>query len=41
MILANGDIYEGDWVNNKAEGTGTATYRDRRKYEGGWVNDKK
>jgi len=41
MILANGDIYEGDWVDNNAEGAGTVTYRDRRKYEGGWVNNKK
>ena len=39
IITNNGDEYEGDWVDNKANGFGT--YRSKEvKYEGKWKNDR-
>jgi hypothetical protein len=36
---ADGGVYEGDWVNSKAEGKGKLTLADGTVYEGDWVND--
>lgn len=38
VAFANGNKYEGDWVNGKLHGKGTYTWADGRKYEGNWVN---
>ena len=37
----NGDIYEGDWVNDKRHGRGKMIYKTGDIYEGNWVNDKR
>jgi len=34
LIHADGDVYEGDWVNDKAEGYGKYTHLDGATYEG-------
>ena len=40
LLHANGDIYEGNCLNNKANGFGTYKYDDGAKYVGYWVEDK-
>ena len=41
LVYANGDIYQGDWVNGKAAGQGTfVDKKNQTIYEGAWVNDK-
>ena len=37
-IFANGDIYEGDFVNSKMSGQGTYTYKNGDIYIGQWKN---
>jgi len=37
---ADGDIYEGQWVNDKAEGQGTYSHANGAFYEGQWLDDK-
>ena len=37
---ADGDIYEGEWVNDKAEGHGIYQHQDGAKYIGQWKEDK-
>ena len=39
LITKNGEIYEGDWVDNKANGYGIYQSKDVR-YEGKWKNDR-
>lgn len=39
-ILADRDIYEGQWLNDKANGYGTYTHYNGTVYEGYWKNDK-
>ena len=39
LIHNDGDVYEGDWVNNKAQGTGEYRHYDGARYVGEWVND--
>lgn len=34
MIYANGDVYEGDFANNKAQGKGTLYYISGVVYKG-------
>jgi len=42
MIYPNGDIYEGEWVENRMEGEGSYTYKTSNDiYSGSWVNNKK
>ena len=40
MIHADGDIFEGEWFNDKAHGQGKYTHFEGAIYEGTWVNDK-
>lgn len=35
----DGDIFEGEWENDKANGFGTYTHKNGAVYEGTWVND--
>lgn len=35
-----GDVYEGEWLNDKAHGNGEYTHTDGTKYIGDWANDK-
>lgn len=37
---ADGDVYEGEWVNDKAEGHGTYSHANGAFYEGSWLDDK-
>ena len=39
-VYKNGDIYEGEWVNDKAEGKGKLIMVSGDMYEGQWKNDK-
>jgi hypothetical protein len=39
-VHADGDIYEGQWVNDKAEGKGTYSHANGAYYEGDWIDDK-
>eukprot|EP00747_Dinoflagellata_sp_TGD_P212155 gnl/TRDRNA2_/TRDRNA2_85277_c0_seq2.p1 gnl/TRDRNA2_/TRDRNA2_85277_c0~~gnl/TRDRNA2_/TRDRNA2_85277_c0_seq2.p1 ORF type:complete len:506 (+),score=100.69 gnl/TRDRNA2_/TRDRNA2_85277_c0_seq2:120-1637(+) len=41
FMLANGDLYEGQWFNDKKEGHGTYTDADGHRYEGEFKNDKR
>lgn len=40
MTHTDGDIYQGDWVNGKANGYGTFIDDEGSIYEGPWVDDK-
>lgn len=37
-MYANGNVYEGEWVDGRIEGTGTLTYSDGDRYSGLWRN---
>eukprot|EP01006_Ploeotia_vitrea_P044229 TRINITY_DN66819_c7_g1_i1.p1 TRINITY_DN66819_c7_g1~~TRINITY_DN66819_c7_g1_i1.p1 ORF type:complete len:676 (-),score=79.80 TRINITY_DN66819_c7_g1_i1:196-2223(-) len=37
----SGDVYKGDWKNNKKHGRGRAEYVDGNRYEGEWKDDAK
>jgi tetratricopeptide (TPR) repeat protein len=39
MVYSNGNIYEGDFVNGKAEGHGTSNFADRATYTGQYSKD--
>ena len=49
MTYANGDVYEGEWLDDKEEGKGmsfvkllgTRTYANKEKYEGEWKEGKR
>lgn len=41
MTYANGDVYEGDWVNNFKNGKGKMTYVNGDVYEGDWMHGQK
>lgn len=34
LIQASGDVYEGEWVNDKAEGKGVYFHQDGTSYTG-------
>lgn len=40
LIHADGDIYEGEWKDDKANGIGIYIHVNGAKYEGEWLNDK-
>lgn len=40
LIHADGDVYEGEWLDDKAHGCGIYTHTDGAKYEGYWKEDK-
>ena len=40
MIESNGDVYEGDWVDNMMHGTGKYTTSDGTVYEGQFFEEK-
>lgn len=37
---ANGNVYDGDWKNDKMHGKGKYTWADGNVYDGNWKNDK-
>ena len=39
FILADGDMYEGNWVNGQRAGQGTQEYADGRIFSGTWADD--
>ena len=41
MYLNNGDKYEGDWINGKADGKGIMYFNDGERYESDWKNDER
>ncbi len=40
LIHADGDVYEGEWLNDKAHGKGVYIHRDGASYTGEWYEDK-
>lgn len=40
LIHADGDVYTGAWLDDKAHGKGEYLHMDGAKYYGDWVNDK-
>ena len=40
LIHADGDVYEGEWKNDKAHGKGIYIHRDGASYTGEWFEDK-
>ena len=40
LIHPNGDVYEGEWLNDKAHGKGIYYHIDGSKYIGEWIDDK-
>lgn len=38
-ITTDGTMYEGEWANDKMNGTGTLTHTSGAKYEGSFVNN--
>jgi|TARA_B110000285_G_C15038031_1_gene570380 hypothetical protein len=40
FILADGDIYLGNWADDKAHGVGEYFYAEGATYKGGWNEDK-
>ena len=40
LIHSDGDVYEGDWVHDKAHGKGIYYHCNGAKYVGDWKDDK-
>jgi len=40
LIHADGDVYEGEWKDDKAHRKGVYTHMDGAKYDGDWHEDK-
>jgi len=40
LIHADGDIYEGDWLDDKAHGFGAYIHTNGARYIGYWKEDK-
>jgi hypothetical protein len=41
FVYSNGDVYDGEWVNGKKQGTGTYTRADGSVYDGEYNRDRK
>ena len=41
LIYENGDAYDGEWYDNKANGKGICYYNDGSVYTGDWVSDRR
>lgn len=39
MIYAKGEVYEGEWFNNRANGQGKYQYTNGCIYQGHWLDD--
>ncbi len=39
MYFQNGDIYDGEWVDDKMHGKGILDLADGDSYDGDWQND--
>lgn len=39
LIHADGDVFEGQWLNDKAHGKGVYIHRDGASYTGEWYED--
>jgi hypothetical protein len=39
FIHVDGDVYEGEWKEDKANGRGVYTHANGSKYEGEWKDD--
>jgi len=39
MVYKNGEIYEGEWANDKRNGKGVFTFPDDTSYIGEWKDD--
>lgn len=39
FIHLDGDVYEGDWRNDRANGHGVYQHQNGARYEGDWRND--
>ena len=40
LVHAEGDVYEGEWTEDKANGFGVYTHFNGSRYEGQWYGDK-
>jgi len=40
FILADGDVFQGNWVDDKAHGNGNYYYAEGATYKGSWNEDK-
>ena len=40
LIHADGDVYSGEWKEDKAHGKGRYIHMDGAEYRGDWVDDK-
>jgi hypothetical protein len=40
LINADGDVFEGSWLSDKAHGKGVYIHRDGASYTGEWYEDK-
>ena len=40
LIHADGDVYEGEWREDKAHGKGRYIHMDGAEYNGDWIDDK-
>lgn len=40
MIHKNGDVYTGEWANNKTNGKGKYEHANGAVYDGDWVDDR-
>ncbi|KAL7450227.1 hypothetical protein ACHAWC_002182, partial [Mediolabrus comicus] len=41
FVCANGDFYNGDWLEGKRHGRGKLTWANGNVYEGDWLDDKR
>lgn len=41
MVFASGDTYDGEWVNNQMQGSGTLRYKSGEAYMGDFIKNKR